>query len=197
MSTRGTTAERNPFRTERLHAIAPQLDEPLSTVLARFAAQGRRGVLVGPHGSGKTTLLEALAAQLGEVTWLRLRHDRAHNRRALAALPRTIGGVLVLDGLEQLGPLAWWRIRRRAPAILATSHQSGRLPTLRQHRSSPTLLCALVTALGEPPPADADELVARHDGNLRDCLRELYDRLASCPANEPLRQGPSGASGIT
>lgn len=173
-----TTAERNPFRTACLHAIAPQLDEPLSAVLARFIANHRRGVLVGPHGTGKTTLLETLAEQLGDVTWLRLCHDRMHNRRALADLPRRIGGVLVLDGLEQLGPLAWWQVRRRASAILATSHQAGRLPMLRRHQSSPELLCSLVAALGEPGPVDAMELVSRHRGNLRDCLRELYDRAA-------------------
>ncbi len=175
----GITAERNPFRTACLHALAPQLDEPLSAVLARFTAQGRRGVLVGVHGSGKTTVLEALAPHLGEVIWLRLRHDRAHNRRALAAMPRRVNGVLLIDGLEQLGPLAWWQMRRRASAILATSHHRGRLPLLRLHQTSAELLESLVSSLGQPPPLDAQQLVARHRGNLRDCLRELYDRAAS------------------
>lgn len=102
-----TAAHRNPFRTERTDALAPLLDEPLPAVLARFASIDHRGVLVGPHGSGKTTLLEALAPHLGSVTWLRLRRDSAHNRRALADLPREVGGTLLIDGLEQLDPLAW------------------------------------------------------------------------------------------
>lgn len=172
------TAERNPFRTACLHALAPQLDEPLAAVLARFCSTGQRGVLVGPHGSGKTTLLEALATHLGNVTWLRLRHDRAHNRTALTALPRSLSGVLIVDGLEQLGPIEWWHIRRRAGAILATSHRPGRLPTLRTHATSVHLLCSLVAQLNESPPTDAAELLARHQGNIRNCLRELYDRKA-------------------
>lgn len=173
-----TPAHRNPFRTERTDALAPLLDEPLPAVLARFAALGHRGVLVGPHGSGKTTLLEALARQLVEVTWLRLRRDPAHNRRALAALPPQVPGTLLIDGLEQLGPLAWWRVRRCAGRILATSHRRGRLPLLREHRASPKLLIGLVRALGEKPPVDAEALVVRHRGDLRACLRELYDRHA-------------------
>lgn len=171
-------AHRNPFRTERTDALAPLLDEPMAAILARFTASGHRGVLVGPHGSGKTTLLEALAPQLGGVTWLRLRRDATHNRRALAALPRQVTGTLLIDGLEQLGPLAWWRVRRRAGRILATSHRHGRLPLLREHRSSPEVLIALVRALGEEPPADAAGLVIRHRSDLRACLRELYDRHA-------------------
>ena len=173
------TAECNPYRTARMHALAPRLDgETVEDLLTRFAAQGRRGVLVGVHGSGKTTLLEALAERLGEVTWLRLRNDRAHNRAALAALPPRVPGVLLLDGLEQLGPLAWWRVRGRAPRILATSHVSGRLPLLRRHGTSVALLVALVRDLGEEPPGDVEALFARHRGNVRECLRELYDRTA-------------------
>ena len=172
------TAERNPFRTACLHALTPHLDEPLTAVLQRFHANRQRGVLVGPHGSGKTTLLEALATHLGNVTWLRLRHDRLHNRTALAALPRSISGVLIVDGLEQLGPIEWWNVRRNASAILATSHRPGRLPTLRTHATTVHLLCSLIDQLGETPPTDAAELLARHHGNIRNCLRELYDRKA-------------------
>ena len=170
------TAERNPFRTACLHTLPPVLDEPLTVLLERFENLERRALLVGPHGSGKTTLLEALAPHLGAVTWLRLRRDRRHNRAALAALPRAPGGVLLIDGLEQLGSLDWLRIRHRARAILATSHHGGRLPTLHQHRTSAALLDTLVQMLGEPAPPDSAQLLQRHGGNLRDCLRELYDR---------------------
>jgi energy-coupling factor transporter ATP-binding protein EcfA2 len=176
-------AQHNPYRVERLHAIAPRLDEPLTAVLARFAANGRRGVLVGPHGSGKTTLLEALAPLLGPVTWLRLRRAPAENRVALQQLPRRISGVLLLDGLEQLGPWDWWRVQRRANAILATSHRPGRLPLLRQHNPTAELLAELVRDLGEEPPADLAALFAKRQGDLRACLRELYDRAAALPAS--------------
>ena len=171
-------AHENPFRPERTDALAPLIDEPLEVLLARFASQGHRGVLVGPHGSGKSTLLRTLAPHLGCVTWLRLRQDLDHNRTALAALPGRIDGILMLDGLEQLGPLAWWRVQRRATGILATSHRSGRLPTLRQHRTSPALLGQIIDALGEPRPDDLDQLFAHHMGDVRACLRTLYDRAA-------------------
>lgn len=173
------SADQNPFRTACVEALAPRLDEPLPALVARFAAAGQRGLLAGPHGSGKTTTLEALAPLLGEVTWLRLRADRAHNRAAIALLPRLISGVLLLDGLEQLGPLAWWQVQRRAPRILATSHREHRLPLLHRHATHAPLLNELVVALGATPPADAELLIARHHGNLRHCLRELYDRVAA------------------
>ena len=176
-------AERNPYRTALTDALAPRLDEPLAAVVERFQAMGQRALVVGPHGSGKTTLLEALAPllseRLGEVTWLRLRAEPAHNRTAVRALPPRITGILLLDGLEQLGPWAWWRLAQRAPRILATSHHVQRLPVLRRHRTDGELLSTLVRELGQQPPSDAAELVHRHRGNLRDCLRELYDRAAA------------------
>ena len=176
-------AERNPYRTALTDGLAPRLDEPLTSIVARFIAMGQRAIVVGPHGSGKTTLLEALAPllgeELGDVTWLRLRAEPTHNRAMLRALPRRIAGILLLDGLEQLGPLAWWRLSRRAPRILATSHYQQRLPVLRRHRTDADLLSALVRDLGEEPPADVVDLVGRHGGNLRLCLRELYDRAAA------------------
>jgi len=171
-------AERNPYRTAVTASLAPRLDESLATLHARFLALSQRAVLVGPHGSGKTTVLEALAPLLGQVTWLRLRADRDDNRRALGALPASIPGVLLLDGLEQLSPWTWWRVARRAPHILATSHHAQRLPVLRYHTTDTSLLVTLIRDLGQEPPADVDDLLARHHGNIRTCLRELYDRAA-------------------
>ena len=171
-------AHRNPFRPERTDALVPVLTETLPELCARFHALGQRAVLVGRHGSGKSTLLRALAHHLGPVTWLRLRDDDRHNRGALAALPVSIPGILLLDGLEQLGPIGWWQVRRRASRILATSHHPGRLPTLRRHDTSPELLAQVIAELGEPLPADHAALFARHQGDVRACLRELYDRAA-------------------
>lgn len=171
-------AEKNPYRTALTASLAPRLDESLAALQARFVRLGQRAVVVGPHGSGKTTVLEALAPQLGDVTWLCLRADAADNRAALDALPKSISGVLLLDGLEQLSPWAWWRIVRRAPHILATSHHAHRLPVLRHHTTDTTLLSTLIRDLGQDPPPDVDDLLKRHQGNIRSCLRELYDRAA-------------------
>ena len=188
------TAEANPYRVDRLHALTPRLDESLTELVERFAALGRRAVIVGPHGSGKTTLLEALAPQLGAVTWLRLRRDAVHNRSVLRALPPRITGTLLLDGLEQLGPLGWWQVRRRASAILATSHRRGRLPLLRRQSTSPALLAELVRDLGEAPPDDLISLFARQHGDVRACLRELYDRQARLPAAPAASAAATAAS---
>ncbi len=185
-------ARQNPFRAARIERLAYRLDEAGWTrLLARFDAAGARGLLVGPHGSGKTTLREELEARLAAAGW-RVRTLVASDRQALAwsdlracaadtadADQRTL---LSIDGLDRLGTLAWWRLRRLVGGrggLLATSHVAGRLPTLHEHRTSPTLLRELVAELLPPgatsPSARCDLLFARHRGDVRSCLRELYD----------------------
>ena len=61
-----------------------------------------------------------------------------------------------------------------------TSHRRGRLPILRDHRTSLPLLTALVIDLvGREETESLAPHLARlyrvHRGNLRDCLRGLYD----------------------
>jgi hypothetical protein len=179
-------ARDNPFRSERVEALAFRFaDDGWEDLLARLAAQGGRGLLVGPEGSGKTTLLEGLARRIDDgVAWLRLRREADETRRRLAAFLATpVAGLSVcIDGLEQLGWLQWRRVARHAaPAarIIATSHRPGRLPLLRRHRTSPELLAELVGELDRPAGHDTAALWRRHGGNLRDCLRTLYDRRAA------------------
>jgi hypothetical protein len=66
---------------------------------------------------------------------------------------------------------------RRAGGLVITSHRPGLLPTLFECTTSPELLAEIV---GELSGADleAGELYERHRGNVRDALRELYDRWA-------------------
>lgn len=199
-------ARANPFRAGLIERLGYQLDDAgWKQLLARFAAQHMRGVLVGPHGSGKTTLREELAWRLEQEgwrirtlvpgagrapTWAELRRFAAH------ADARTL---LSIDGLDRIGALGWWHLRRMAgsgPAILATSHVHGRLPTLHEHRTSPELLHDLVAAL---VPASVSPglrercsgLFARHHGNVRACLRELYNEWAEHGA---YRQPPDAAT---
>jgi hypothetical protein len=68
---------------------------------------------------------------------------------------------------------------RRAGLLVATLHRPRLLPTLIECRTDLGLLRELVAELA---PADAplleprlDELFERHRGNIRLCLRELYD----------------------
>ena len=90
--------------------------------------------------------------------------------------------VLLVDGVEQLGPLTWRKLRRGSlshAGLIITTHAPGRLPTLIECRTSVELLDEIVTELA---PAEIGRLrpklpplFARHDGNVRLCLRELYD----------------------
>ncbi len=173
-------------------ALRYRLDESWELLLERLAKLRRRAALVGPEGSGKTTLLEDLEERLEAEGWHILRLRFASHRRCLGSddwrkLQRLGPGDLVtVDGLEQLG---WWtwlrleRLSRRAGGIVATSHRCGRLPVLRRHRVDPRLLVRLVADLvgrqtAESLRPELDRLFAVHHGNLRDCLRSLYDRWA-------------------
>ncbi len=187
----------NPFRAQCIDHLPLQPQGwDWDDLLQNLQAANYRGAIVGPHGSGKTTLLSKLTLRL-EAAGLQVRGLRLHD--GLRRLPPEIEGtwlaeldlrtVLVLDGAEQLGPLAWWHLRRRsrnAAGLLITMHRPGRLPTLLTTSTSPVLLQHLIDVLLRPLPAsqaarlrqrlpDATELYARHGGNLRLALRELYD----------------------
>ncbi len=184
-------ARANPFRVRRVLALRCRLDEGWEPLLDRLERLDRRALLVGPQGSGKTTLLEELEERLEAQGWcvlrLRLARDRRLSNNDWRRLERLGPGDLVsLDGLEQL---PWWswrrlaRLSRRAGGVVATSHWPGRLPVLRRHRTDPRLLEELVAELvGRRRAAslrpELDRLFAAHRGNLRDCLRSLYDQSA-------------------
>jgi hypothetical protein len=168
---------------------------PLADLAARFQALGGRAAIVGPHGAGKTTLLEDLQPHLARLGY-RIRPatlhegDRHLGPQRRAALLAGLGpaDLLLLDGAEQLAPWAWkdfeWR-SNRAAGLLVTAHTQGRgpgrLPVLWECRTTPDLLAALVADLVGPEEAAAlplEDLYQRHQGNLRDALRELYDLYA-------------------
>lgn len=180
----------NPFRASRIDAVPYRLEgERWPEIVERLARMGGRAAVVGPHGSGKTAFLSTLADHLGAVgivpAWVRLHSDtRRPLRSALAQLPPS--GLhrkgLLVDGAEQLGIARWWAISlvtRRAELLVASRHRPGHLPTLYRCTTSPALLAELVAELA---PGDAcsfepllGDLFRRHGGNLRDCLRALYD----------------------
>jgi hypothetical protein len=142
----------------------------------------------GPHGSGKTTLLFAIAdllearQRLACLVRLRSRRDA---RRALTVLhAAAAGSVLCVDSWEQAG---YWTAaairrtaRRRAVGLVVTSHRPTGLPLLHRGSTSPALLARLVADL--PPHGGmitTDDVVAahaRHGGDLRAALFDLYDR---------------------
>jgi hypothetical protein len=186
----------NPFAAQRLGALRYRLaGQSWEELLARLEGLGFRAAIVGGEGRGKTTLLAELGERLAERGF-RLRRARlALACRRLSAAEEELlltglstADLLLVDSADQLSSRAWARLARRArPAggLVVTAHRAGLLPTLVEATGSPALLAELVRELlaravaapgVELPPAE--ELFARHAGNLRDALLELYDRCA-------------------
>lgn len=198
-------ARDNPFASDRVERLRYRLPEGLTWegLLERLASLRYRAALVGPHGRGKTTLLEELARRLSArgygVRTVTLRHDE---RRMDWSRLRGLGAedILLLDGAELLGRIAWLRVRfrcRRAGGLIVTSHRPGLLPTLLECETTPELLAGLARELtGEE--LEVGELFARHGGNVRMAFWEMYDRPPAArpagrtgrrPAVKPVRPG--------
>jgi hypothetical protein len=175
----------NPFRTSRLLALpADWADASLPTLLARWATAGRRGALVGPHGTGKTTRLRALAAHLAaegwRVCWVQWHEDGTTTppdwRAALARVDART--VACLDGAENLGPLAAYRLRRftrGAGGVLATCHRRAwTLPTLATYKPSEACFVAYAATLAPGCEAAARAAYAATGRNAHAAFRLLY-----------------------
>lgn len=183
-------ARDNPFRSARVEALTFRFDPSQWRVLTdRLVAMDHRGALVGPKGTGKTTLLTELERRLEAEGWRivrwRLREERKRptDEELIAAQSAGPGDLITVDGAEQLPWLHWRRLRRlsrRCGGLIITTHRPGRLPTLHGHQTSPELLADLVSELLERPVSveRIEGLFRVHRGNIRDCLRALYD---DCP----------------
>ncbi|MFV2073398.1 MAG: hypothetical protein ACC742_12200 [Thermoanaerobaculales bacterium] len=180
----------NPFASHHIDALSFRpVERTMDDLAARLDALGGRADIIGPKGSGKTTLLEELALRLdGEVILVRLSGD-CRNPWAVTRnqLPDSLGSrhTVLVDAAGQLGRAGRLMLARRARSagrLVTTRHRQGRSPVLIECRTSPRLLADLVRELapdhanGLDPVLEA--LFRRHDGNLRLCLRELYDVFA-------------------
>ncbi len=177
----------NPFASHRIEGLVYRQDgTALQDLGQRLEGFGGRFAIVGPEGSGKTTLLEEIAGNLGPPrTMVRIPGSCPHPWRTVRTqLPRPVTPrhAILVDGSEQLGAVGWRRLlhaTRRARCLIVTLHRPGRLPTLIECSTDASLLRDLVEELA---PADAanlesglEDLYRRHGGNIRLCLRELYD----------------------
>jgi hypothetical protein len=187
-------ARDNPFTVERVSAIRYRsLNTTFDEILHHLEELNYRAAIVGPEGSGKTTLLENLQdalAQRGFKTWMLFVNDTAPlNGPACRRLLTEVASdeIVLLDGADAIRRSAWMLFRRRtaghAAGLIITSHRPGLLPTLATCSTTPALLQDIVSELHPPAPtlpADfLNDLYQRHAGNLRDCLRELYDLYAT------------------
>jgi hypothetical protein len=201
-------ARDNPFRTDRVLQIRYWFEQrgDWDQLLQRLSELGWRGAIVGPEGSGKTTLQEDLADRLAAagrpIAWLRINRENRSTAgpRLKQVLASSDSRTLVfVDGAEQLGPLLWRRLERRSRqcgGLVITTHQPGRLPTLFECRTTPLTLRRIVGQLLPPDTSPTGEslerLFARSDGNLRLCLRALYDDWAG---GWPCQSGQATSSG--
>ena len=184
-------ARDNPFSTDRVLKVRYRpRGWSWAALLGRLERLGYRAAIVGPEGRGKTTLMEDLEPHLAGrgfstrrllLTRERPTFDRRWLRDFIASLAPT--DVVLFDGAEQLSRVAWWRFRRatrRSGGLVITSHRPGLLPTLVECDTDAELLRAIVHDLvPASTPDDLDALYARHRGNLREALRDLYDRYAA------------------
>lgn len=185
----------------------------------------RRSLIIGPHGSGKTTLLYSLLPTLGRhfepIVTIRLSCPVANGFRSWSQEARknattifsqqaelTRGGLLVVDGLEQLSCAARLRMRSTARRhrhwVLGTSHRplAGFTELCRTGVTRP-----LIESLAESLLADADAPVAARIRqelkgrdldrvvNLRDLWFEMYDVVAKMEACRPAGVASLHASG--
>jgi len=187
------TPAENPFCSRRVRPGAVPYrfaaGETAAGLVRRLRQSGWWGQIVGPHGSGKSALLAALVPAIEEAgrrTFAIELHD--HQRRLPLSLRRTpgLGGsaVLVIDGYEQLSHWQRFRVkrfcRRHGPGLLVTAHTTVGLPELCQTAGNLQLARQIVEHLqrGYPPRVtsrDVAERFARHRGDLRELLFDLYD----------------------
>lgn len=184
-------ARDNPFAVQHIERIPFRFPagDTWEALLGRLEAVAWCGAIVGAHGTGKTTLLEQLAPQLTargfrpHLLTLRAESTSADKQTLLAAAALRAPDFILLDGAEQLTPRQWLAFQNTthaAAGCVITLHREGRLPTVLQSEPSPALLDDLTHELCGAwlPEREARRLFVRHRGNLRECLRELYDRWA-------------------
>jgi energy-coupling factor transporter ATP-binding protein EcfA2 len=165
----------------------------------------RTGLILGPHGSGKTTLLHSLGPLLADAFehiasvqlfaptstsfCARLEHARRIFRTVSFQQAGLFdGGLLIIDGAEQLWRVDTWRLIRRAlrrgQAILVTSHTPIRgLTTIHQSQVNDSLIRELTEALLANEPSEVSDLVRQQLcerdltklSNVRELWFELYD----------------------
>ena len=186
----------NPFCAARLRpGTIDFVFEPgksIEQLIAKLEANAWRGQIIGQHGTGKSTLLAALTLAM---------EDRGPARKgnyarggAAARCRRDFLGSLradlraealaAVDGVGQL-PI-WnrirlkWYCRTHGVGLVVTSHRSAHLPDLYETAIDPARAWNVVQRLQAGFPqrieyADLVERLARHAGNLREALFDLFD----------------------
>jgi len=173
-------ARENPFSSSRILKVRyiPQATD-FDQLISRLKALHYRAAIVGPEGSGKTTLLEDLSRRFPPIRWFSLTLD--------LPVPRfnfDPDDFVFVDGAGLLNRSEWKHLLRiPCKGLVVTMHQQGQLPTLIECATNLDLLVEITRRLigdqTELLPGVLSVLYQRHNGNLRDVLRELYDMWAN------------------
>lgn len=178
----------NPLRTELTECVPFHFRQGDWQSNLDWLEQLRfRAAIVGPKGSGKTTLLSQLASRLPDGHYVNLPHDhRWHSDLLQEALcPSKRSKILLIDGIERL---TWWQREKlyfqtaARRGLVVVVHSPCRLPTWIRCETDETLMCAVMRELGLNRPEfllAAKQAFRRHNGNIREALRLLYDQFAS------------------
>ncbi len=184
----------NPFCAARLRPgtidFVFEQGKNLQQLVDALEANAWLGQIIGGHGTGKSTLLAALAPAIEArgrlVKSITLTAgERRLPREFITSLKDSAGlGVAAVDGIEQLHPWNRLHLRRVCQAhgsgLVAASHRRTNLPSLYETAVDEARAWRVVQQLqrGFPPRVEAEDLalrLARHQGNLREALFDLYD----------------------
>lgn len=185
-------ANENPFATSQIEKVAFRfpLGVDWNVLLKRLESQNWCASIVGGNGSGKTTLMEQLIPHLEDRGFepIILRLNSESSMRDKERLPEKLRpvkkpGFILLDGAEQLSTRHWLAVRAAASGaagFVVSVHRSSRLPVAMELETNADLLDDIVLELtgGKLPDHESAGILHRHRGNVREALRELYDRWA-------------------
>jgi hypothetical protein len=189
-------ARRNPFAVEHVTKIRFRFEEGnWPSYLKRLEQLNYRAAIVGPRGSGKSTLLNDLQGQIVgdlDMHYVFLPQDKESHPELLEAALEAAekGKIILVDGLERISVRQKFRLFRqtyRRNGLIVTSHHTMRyppfnLPTWVRTKTSELLLDYVLSELKMASPeirAAGKSSLSKHRGNLREVLRDLYDRHAA------------------
>jgi len=184
----------NPFCAARLRPgtidFVFEQGKTLEQLVDALQSNAWRGQITGGHGTGKSTLLAALTLAMESRGRLvksitLVAGQRNLPREFFAALRLSAGlGVAAVDGFEQLHP--WNRVLLKrfclthGVGLVVASHRWAHLPSLYETAVDQPRAWRVVQRLQDGFPAriqigDLVARLARHQGNLREALFDLYD----------------------
>ena len=174
----------------------------------------KRAMIVGPHGTGKSTLLHSFLPKLQrgypKVAFQALNNDPSLSLKArfaeryragkrirheLNELPS--GGLLIVDGWEQLGRATRWRTTKRAASrkvtlLVTAHHRTPGWSVLHETQLTSKLIRALANDLLKDHPYELRKMIDSNlkrrkllpSTNIRELWFELYDLVENDRSSE-------------